>query len=112
MQAGKLRHRIVLQGAVTAQDSFGQGTATWSALSGGTVYASVEALTGREYLDSRQIEAQVDYRIRIRWRDDVNERVRVTWTDPMSTAHVFEIRAVLPDATSRRQLELMCAEVR
>lgn len=112
MQAGKLRHRIVLQSGSASQDSFGQGTFTWSAIAGGTVYASVEALSGREFLDSRQIEAQVDYRVRIRWRNDVTEQTRISWTDPMSVAHVFEIRAVLPDATHRRQLELMCAEVR
>lgn len=112
MQAGKLRHRVVLQQATTSQDSFGAPTPSWAALTGGTVYASVEALTGREFLDSRQIEAQVDYRVRIRWRNDVTEQTRISWTDPMSVAHLFEIRAVLPDATSRRQLELMCAEVR
>lgn len=112
MQAGKLRHRIVLQQATTSQNSFGELTPSWAAVSGGTVWASVEALSGREFLDSRQIEAQVDYRIRLRWRDDVTERNRVTWTDPMNVGHVFEIRAVLPDATHRRQLELMCAEVK
>jgi len=112
MQAGKLRHRIVLQAGTASQNSFGELTQTWAAISGGTVWASVDALSGREFLDSRQIEAQVDYRIRIRWRDDVTERNRITWTDPMSVAHSFEIRAVLPDATSRRQLELMCAEVK
>lgn len=112
MQAGKLRHRIVLQSSSGSADSFGQSVLTWAPISGGTVYASVEALTGREFLDSRQIEAQVDYRVRIRWRNDVTEQTRISWTDPMSVAHLFEIRAVLPDATSRRQLELMCAEVR
>lgn len=108
MRAGELRHRITLQRATEARDSFGQAVKTWSDVA--TVWASVEPLRGREFLDARQLQREISAHITIRWRDDVDAGMRVRWTDPAGTAHLYDIEAVLPDATHRRVLTLMCVE--
>ena len=109
MRAGPLRHRVVLQTYTETQDAFGGMTPTWSTLA--TVWAAVEWLMGREYLEAKQLEGELAVRIRIRNRTGVTERTRVTWTDPNNTAHVFEVVAVQQDATGMRELVLMCREV-
>lgn len=104
MQAGKLRHRVVLKTASETQNSFGELTRTYATLA--TVWAAVEPLSGREYLDARQIEAAVDTRIRIRYRSDVTSRTQVTWN-----SHTYDIQSVITDPTNARELQLMCREV-
>lgn len=109
MRAGLLRHRVVLQRGSASQDSFGGVSQTWSAA--GTVWAAVEPLSGREFLDSKLIEAEITTRIRIRRRSGVTEGHRITWTEPGGAAHNYEVQAVIEDPTHRREMQLMCREV-
>ena len=109
MRAGELRHRITLQQAMETRNSFGEVTRTWSDVA--TVWASVQALSGREYLEAKQLRKAVTTRIVIRWRDDVTPAMRARWSDPAGTTHIYDIESVIPDATSRRTLTLMCVEV-
>ena len=104
MQAGKLRHRITIQQATESQNSFGEVTRSWATYA--TVWASVEPLQGREYLDGRQLEADVDTRVRIRHRAAVTQRMRVTWS-----GHTYDVQSVIADATNKRMMQLMCREV-
>lgn len=104
MEAGKLRHRITIQSATQTTNGFGEVTKTWATFA--TVWAAVEPLTGREYMQARQAEASVTTKIRIRERSGVTERMRVSWG-----AHVFDIDAVLADPTNAREMVLMCSEV-
>lgn len=108
MQAGKLRHRVIIESAVVSQDSFGGETTTWSAA--GTVWASVEPLRGREYLEAKQQQIEVSTRIRMRYRAGVTSGMRLRWTNPDAVVHVFEVVDVIHDATHLRQMELMCVE--
>lgn len=109
MKAGQLRQRIVIQSGSAAQNTFGEITTTWAARA--TVWAAVEPLSGREFLDSKLIEAEISTRIRIRRRSDVTETDRLTWSEPGGTAHTFEVQAVIEDATHRREQQLMCKEI-
>lgn len=108
MQAGRLRHRITLQAGSVAQDSFGAETTTWAPV--GTVWAAIEALRGREYLDAKQQQVEVSTRVRMRYREGTTAGMRVRWTDPAAVIHSFEIVSVIVDATQRREMELMCVE--
>ena len=48
MEAGQLRHRVTIQQATETTDGFGGVTQAWATFA--TVWAAVEPLTGREYL--------------------------------------------------------------
>ena len=108
MRAGELKHRVTLQEATETRDSFGQPVRTWSDVA--TVWAAVQALSGREFLEAKQLKRAVTTRIVIRWRDDVHAGMRARWTDPAGTTHTYDVEAVIPDSTHRRQLSLMCLE--
>ena len=69
MEAGKLRHQVKLQRVTVAADSHGDQTKTWTDLA--TVRASIEPLSGREFLQASQVMSDITVRIRIRGRSDI-----------------------------------------
>jgi len=104
VRAGPLRHRINLQQAVEASNGFGDVIRTWSTVA--TVWASINPLSGREYLAARQAQAETTTRIQIRFRSDIDETWRVTWS-----GHTYDIDVVLADPMNAKHLTLMVHEV-
>lgn len=109
MQAGKLRHRLIIEQPNTAQDSYGEETVqTWSTFA--EVWGAVEPLAGNERytrLDA-QLLAELDHRVRIRYRSGVTHKMRVNWD---SESRIFEIKAVLNIETRDREIHLLCQEL-
>ena len=105
MRAGSLRHRVTIQRYELAVDEYGAPLRreSWKGVS--TVWASVEAVSGREFFASQQAQSEVTQRIRIRYRPDVTADMRV-----IHNGKVFNIVAPLPDNRGR-ELVLMCREV-
>lgn len=104
MEAGQLRHRVTIQTATETANGFGELVRSWATYA--TVWAAVEPLSGREYLQGRQVQGSVTTKIRIRERSGVTERMRVSWG-----SHTYDIEAVLRDPTNAREIVLMCSEV-
>ena len=104
MRAGELRQRITIQQKTITRDTYGAAVETWAALA--TVWAAVEPMSGREYFQSQQINAEVTTRIRIRHRSDVDSTMRVVFG-----ASTYDIQAVIEPETNKRELQLMCREV-
>ena len=106
MKAGSLRHRIVIEEVTITQDSYGGMTEAWSTVSGcSSVPAAVEPLRGKEFFDSRQTVADVDIRVRIRYRSGIVPKMRVKFG-----SRYFDIKAVIHPEERKRTLELMCLE--
>ena len=103
MQAGKLRQRVTLQTATETANDYGELTRIWADTT--TVWASVESLTGREYLQAQQEKISVTTRIVMRYRSGVTTTMRATWD-----GHTYNIRSVLQDER-KTMLTLMCQEV-
>ena len=103
MRAGMLHHRVTLQRFQQGQDAYGGPVETWEDVA--TVWASLEAMSGREFFASQQAQSEVTQRIRIRYRPDVTADMRV-----IHNGKVFNIVAPLPDNRGR-ELVLMCREV-
>ena len=103
MRAGMLRHSVTLQRFQQGQDAYGGPVETWEDVA--TVWASLEAMSGREFFASQQAQSEVTQRIRIRYRADVTADMRV-----IHNGKVFNIVAPLPDNRGR-ELVLMCREV-
>lgn len=107
VRAGDLRHRVTIQEDQGAtQDGFGQEVEDWQDVA--TVWAAVEPLSGREFLEAQQTQAEVSTRIRIRYRSDVTftPEMRATWG-----GHTYDIVSVIEVEARRRELHLMCREV-
>ncbi len=106
MDIGALRHRVSIYGKGTlAQNGTGEEIPAYDALLA-TVWASVEPMSGREFIEAMKVQADVTVRIRIRYRSDVSPEMRV-----IHGTHTYEIDAVLDQKGERKEMYLMCHEV-
>lgn len=105
MRAGSLRHRVMLQRQPVVVDDYGGAVkdAPWEDVA--TVWASLEAVSGREFFASQQVQSEVTHKITIRFRPGVAADMRIVYG-----GRVFGIVAPLPDNRGTR-LVLMCREV-
>ena len=90
MRIGELRERVTIQQKSATQDDFGAEVITWVDLA--TVWAKIEALTGREFITQGRAEASVTHKVTIRLREDVTPEMRLMWE-----SQVLSIEAVLYD---------------
>lgn len=104
MQAGRLDQRITIKQKVATQDTFGGETATWTDVC--SVWAQVQPITGREYLQGKQLQEEQTARIRIRHRNGIVPAMRVH----LGT-RVFDIIDVQNIDTAGKELVLMCREL-
>ena len=100
----KMRHRITLQAPTNISlNSISEQTPIYENVA--EVWAEVLPLRGREYQESQKLQAETQYRVLIRYRDDVQANWRVIWR-----GNQLQITDVLDTNGLREQLELMCFE--
>lgn len=106
MQIGKLRHRITIQYPSPTQDATNDPVVSWRVLA--TVWADVRPAGSQERLQRQadQVVAQVDQRVRMRYRSDITTQMRVKWG-----TRYFDIEGVNDPDGRRRELRLDCREV-
>ena len=104
MRAGNLRQRITIQDKTANRDTFGDEVITWGDWA--TVWAAVEPLTGREFLDAKMVTAEVTTRIRIRHQDGISPEMRVVFG-----SKIYDILAVIHVQEREREDHLMCQEI-
>lgn len=110
MRAGSLRHEVDLQRVTVAADSHGDQTKTWATLA--TVRASIEPLSGREFLQASQVMSDVTVRIKVRGRPDIRltPKDRVRYVDPNHGERLFDIRHIVDWGSKGVEWHLMCTE--
>lgn len=103
--AGKLRHRVELQRSTPGQDPHtGAPIEDWQTFA--EVWADVAPLSAREFLAASAEQSEVQNKITIRYRDDVDATCRV-----LHRGKWFAIQGVLPDAESGLEhLTIMASE--
>lgn len=91
--SGKLRHRVAIERIVRTQDEdTGATTETWTEVA--KVWAAIEPLSAREFVQSAAGQSEVTARITIRTRE-------ILATDRIShRGVVYNIRGVLADKDS------------
>jgi SPP1 family predicted phage head-tail adaptor len=104
MDARLLTERLTLQAKAVTRDALGGEVLTWSDQA--TVWARVEAITGREVHAAQQLQAEVTLRAQIRARPDlaISAEWRALWN-----GDVLAIHAVLP-SPRRDMLTLLCSQ--
>jgi len=103
IRAGELRHRVTIQQKSVTRNTLGEEVVTWQDVA--TVWADVQPLSGKEYFDAQQVNAEVTVRIRIRYRTGVKPEMRVVFG-----SRVFDIQAVINVDGRNQELQLMCKE--
>lgn len=108
LAAGPLRHRVRLQEPVVQVDALSGEPVITDWTDRGYAWASIESLSGREWLLSAEFRAGVATRIRMRWRDDITEQWRVIHSRKTGDT-TYNIDAVLPRYDGMSELHLMCS---
>lgn len=102
MRAGNLRHEVAIQSRSTSQDEFGQPVETWSTVA--TVWASIDPISGREFIGKSGEAAQVSHRVVMR-HTAVTPAHRILFG-----SRVFDVQHVGNYRERNEFLELLCAE--
>lgn len=94
MQSGKLRHRVKIEKPGQVQDPVtGEVRPGWQLVA--TVWASVEPLSVREFMQSQATQSEISARVTIRFRDDIEANMRLT-----HRGKHYNIEGALPDPKS------------
>lgn len=105
IDAGTLNRRVTIQAPATGQDEIGQPAIGWVDVA--TVWANVRHPNGAEAIRANKETATTAASIRIRHRSDVSAANRI-----IADAAAYEVRQVLPDASGREFIDLVCEAVR
>jgi SPP1 family predicted phage head-tail adaptor len=103
MEAGSLRQRITIQEKSVVRDTYGAETITW--VTHVTAWARMEPLTGREFLEARQTQAEGMVRFTLRYQSGIVPEMRVLFG-----SRTFDIQAVIHVEERGREVQLMCTE--
>lgn len=104
MNAGKLSRQITIQKLGTGVDELGEPIpGVWVDVA--TVWADIKHKPGLETVKSDMDVSIVQASIRIRYRSDITAGMRVK-----HGTVVYDIRAVLPDASGRVFTDLVCEQ--
>jgi SPP1 family predicted phage head-tail adaptor len=98
---GKYRHRVTLQAFTMERDALGGDRQVWSDWHKDAP-AEVVPLSGREFTAASAEHGQVTARIEIPYLPGVDGTMRVLFDGA-----IYAIRAVLPDPTARKHINLM-----
>ena len=105
IQAGKLRHPIVIQSLTTTESSVGEAILTPKKFA--ATRAFVEPLSGSEIYDAKQIEATATHRVTLRFLKGVKEKMQI-----LHDGRTLDILSIRNLDERNRKLELICKEVR
>jgi SPP1 family predicted phage head-tail adaptor len=99
-----MRHRIDIQQPVyTVDETTGARSVAWeSILTNGLEPAAIVPLSGREFIAAQSIQAGISTRITVRYQD-ITPDMRI-----VHNGTIYNIKAVLPDPTLAKHLNIMC----
>ena len=104
MRAGNLRNYITIQQPTEPFDANGELSSTWSTFV--QCYGSVEPLVGREYYYSKQVNAEITGKIRIRYISGITVKMRILFG-----TRYFNINAVMNPDEKNVELILLVTEI-
>jgi len=103
MRAGRLRHRITIQRPSSSAGALGEKIKSWADVS--TVWAAIEPLRGREFLEAHQQESEITTRFIIRYKGGLNTRMRISFG-----SKYYKIESIINPDERNRYLEIMALE--
>lgn len=106
VRARRLKHKITIQNATEAQDSYGEPVKTWGTYA--IRDAEVIPSAGNEYFTAQQIFSQKAVVFRLRYDNtsrQITPKMRVSYD-----SRVFDIESVINFRELNRDIDLMCVE--
>jgi SPP1 family predicted phage head-tail adaptor len=103
VRAGLLRHRVELQKRDPAFDAYGQPVENW--ITYAVTQASVDPVSGQEFLALLQAGTKVTHRVRIRYRLGVAGTDRVLYQ-----GRALDVQVPMNMGERNREIEFLCEE--
>ena len=104
MDAGLMRHRIRIQKQTSTRNKLGELVDSWEDVA--NVRASINPLSGRDFMAAMQDQAEVTHKVTIRYNADVKASMRVLYGN-----RVFDILHIIDTWEQHREMVLMCKEL-
>lgn len=102
MNPGALRHLVTIQKQVETQNTYGAPEVTWSDVAE-KVWCRIEPLRGREYFAAKQVNADIEARVVMRYRNDITAKMRL-----LHGMNEYYIDTIINVDERDRELQLMC----
>jgi SPP1 family predicted phage head-tail adaptor len=99
---GRLRHLVTVQKQVETQNAYGEPEVSWSDVVK-NVCAEILPIRGREYWAAKQINADIEAKVVMRYRSDVTAKMRL-----LHGTDEYYIDSIINVEQRDRTLELMC----
>ena len=107
MRSGSLRNKITFQSLTQTKSTTGALQESWTDLVTNPLEkAQIIPLKGDEKYMSKHLKTEVNHKIRLRYRDDLNTQMRILYG-----ARIFHIDAMLNLYERNRELNIMATEV-
>lgn len=104
MDAGLMRHRIRIKKPSSERNAFGEPVNAWIDVA--NVRASINPLSGRDFIAAMQDQAEVTHKVMIRYNVAVKASMRVLYGN-----RVFDILHIIDTWEQHREMVLMCKEL-
>jgi SPP1 family predicted phage head-tail adaptor len=92
MRTGEMRHRLTLQKPVHTRNDFNESVTTYSDFI--TVWGTIEWGSGRRFVEAKQLNADVQGVVRIRYRSGIQPEWRIKYGDRyleiLSISNIYE----------------------
>lgn len=99
-----MRNKITLQKMSETKDEYGTPIGyDWQDVA--TVWASIEPISGKEYIMLQNTNSELTLRIRMRYLPGVTNAMRVVYE-----TRIFNIQSVIDYKELHREMHLMCVE--
>ena len=112
MRAGQLDQRVTVLRPVETRSASGEVVTTYEADTAigdaGAVWASILPLSGNRFFAADQLQTKVTHEVRVRYQDGYRSHHRIRHEAEPGKFREFAIDAVLPLASDRHRLSLMC----
>lgn len=105
MRAGRLRNKVSIQSRSGAQNAYGEVTNTFSEISNGEIWASIEPLSDTEGKLAGGRDEILSHKIIMRYLTGVNATHQVVFG-----SRTFQIVSVLNMGERDREMQLLCRE--
>lgn len=112
MRAGQLDRRVTVLRPVETRSASGEVVTSYEADTDigdqGRVWASILPLSGNRFFAADQIQSKVSHELRVRYQDGYRTHHRIRYEAEPGKFQEFAVEAVLPIASDRARLSLMC----
>ncbi|KZL94364.1 phage head closure protein [Clostridium magnum] len=103
MKISSLNKRITLQKLVEVENEANENVLVSQDFK--TIWASIAPVKGREYLEAKKIQAELTYKITIRYAKDITPDMQIRYGE-----RIFNIKDIIDPFEKHELLEIMCIE--